>query len=131
MKAVVDTNVWVRFFVRDNEAQYRQAVEWFKTGRLGKRKLVLSAVVVAETCYVLDTFYHKTREEIASVWEVVLGQRWLAVAERSVLIAMWPGYRNGWHWVDSYLWAWSGANEGDILSFDKKLRHKVGTKKND
>jgi len=117
----VDTNVLIRFFVGDNKAQQKQASSWFLQAQKGRRKLIIKTIVIAETCFVLESFYKKQRNEIADVFEVFLSQSWLAVEEREIMLSLWAFYKRGLHFVDSYLLSWAKINDSSILSFDKKL----------
>jgi predicted nucleic acid-binding protein len=119
---VVDTNVILRFLVGDNKSQQRQARTWFLEAQEGKRKLVIKPLVVAETCFVLESFYRQKREEIAGAFEVFLAQRWLEVADRKTMLSLWQWYREGLHFVDSFLLAWAKENEGEILTFDRQIK---------
>ena len=49
----IDTNILTRFFIGDNRQQHRQAEAFFREAEMGKRKLKLTALVVAEATYVL------------------------------------------------------------------------------
>lgn len=118
---VVDTNVLLRFFVGDDKSQQKQASSWFSQAQKGKRKLVIKSLVVAETCFVLESFYKKQRDEITDVFEVFLAQSWLVVEERDILLSLWDWYKNGLHFVDSYLLSWAKNKNSSIVSFDKKL----------
>ena len=77
--------------------------------------------MVAESCFVLESFYKKERKEIARVFEVFLSQKWLVVENSQALTGLWPWYRKGFHFVDSFLLATASAEKVKILSFDKKL----------
>jgi len=120
-KEVVDTNVLLRFFVGDEELQQKQASSLFSQAQKGKRKLVIKSLVVAETCFVLESFYKKQRNEIADVFEVFLAQSWLVIEEREILLKLWFWYKTGLHFVDSYLLSWAKNTTSSIISFDKKL----------
>lgn len=118
---LVDTNVLIRFFVGDDKSQQEQASNWFSQAQKGRKKLAIKPLVVAETCFVLESFYKKQRKEIADVFEVFLAQSWLRVEERNVLLSLWAWYKKGFHFVDSYLLSWAKNNNSSIISFDKKL----------
>ena len=118
---LVDTNVLVRFLVKDNLPQFEQSKKWFQEAEMGKRKLLISVVVIAEVCYVLESVYNTKRSEIARVLEAFLEQTWFEVENREVLLSLWEDYTSGLHFVDSYLIAWSKMNEGGILTFDRQL----------
>lgn len=118
---VIDTNVLLRFFVGDDKPQQKLASSWFFQAQKRKRKLVVKSLVVAETCFVLESFYKKQRNEITDVFMVFLSQSWLVVEERDILLSLWDWYKNGFHFVDSYLLSWAKNNNSSIVSFDKKL----------
>lgn len=121
---IVDTNVLIRFFVGDNKIQQKQARSWFSQAQKGKRKLVIKVLVVAEACFVLESFYKKKRDDITDVLEVFLAQSWLVVEDRNILLSLWEWYNNGFHFVDSYLLSFATNNNSSIVSFDKKLTKK-------
>ena len=121
MIELVDTNVILRYLVGDNKNQKEEAKRWFKEAKDDKRKLVIKPLVIAEACFVLESFYKKNREEIANVFEVFLSQRWLGVDDREAMLSLWFWYRQKLHFVDSYLLALAKSNHSKLLSFDKKL----------
>ncbi|MEX0895559.1 MAG: PIN domain-containing protein [Patescibacteria group bacterium] len=118
---VIDTNVLLRFLVGDNAQQYEQARSWLKEAEQGKRKIKISSVVIAETCYVLESFYKKSRTSIAEVFELFLSQKWLEVEDRDVMLAIWEQYRKKLRFVDSYLLVKAKLRGVDILTFDAAL----------
>jgi len=118
----IDTNILTRFFIGDNRQQHRQAEAFFREAEMGKRKLKLTALVVAEATYVLESFYKRLRPEITQFLKVFISQKWLAVEERNILLNSWPWYLKGFHFVDSYLLARVRLNGEKILTFDKKLK---------
>jgi predicted nucleic-acid-binding protein len=121
MIEIVDTNVILRFLVGDDKLQRKQALDWFKAAESGKRKLLIKPIVVAESCFVLESFYKKTRSDIAGSLETFLSQKWLMVDEREVLLSMWKWYRQDLHFVDSFLIAWASIHSSSVLTFDKRL----------
>jgi len=123
-KQILDTNVLLRFLVGDNEKQQKTASYWFKEAEQRKRKIVIIPLIIAEACFVLESFYKKQRKEIADTLEVFLAQRWLEVEQREVLLSLWLWYRQGLHFVDSFLLAWTQTHTGDILTFDQSLLKK-------
>ncbi len=125
MNELLDTNVILRYLVGDNEEQQQKATAIFKEAEQGKRKIFLKVVVVAETCFVLESFYKKTKDEIASAMEVFLSQKWLKVEERPSLLSMWDLFRQNLHFVDCYLLALSKTNKFKIITFDKDLNRKT------
>ncbi len=121
MTNVLDTNILIRFLRKDNLQQYEKAVEWFKQAQMGKRTIIIKVLVIAETCFVLESFYKMERSIIAQALEILVSQRWLKVQNRAELLQALPRYIKGFHFVDSFLLAWSTIHKEEILTFDKKL----------
>jgi predicted nucleic-acid-binding protein len=75
----VDTNVLVRLITRDDEKQTRSAEEFIAKGAW------VSHLVLAETSWVLDSVYDRSREEIASAVEMLLSHEHLTVQDQEVV----------------------------------------------
>lgn len=125
MRNLIDTNIILRYLVNDDEDFYNKAKVIFKEAEKGERKIQIKVVVVAECCYVLESFYKKTKDEIASSMEVLLSQKWLKVEDRQPLLSMWGDYRKNMHFVDSFLIAYSKINKSEVLTFDDDLNKKL------
>lgn len=125
MIEMVDTNILVRMLIGDVKDQKVKAITIFEQAEKGKRKLSIKSVVLAETCFVLESFYKKNREVIAGALKILLSQKWLIIEERKIMQNTWKWYLKGFHFVDSYLLASTEINGEKILSFDKKLMNKV------
>lgn len=63
MKAI-DTNVLIRFLVKDNEQQADLVYKLFKEAESLKEALFVPIVVVLETIWVLESVYKIPRQEI-------------------------------------------------------------------
>ncbi len=62
----VDTNVIVRFLVRDDEKQAQTVRRRLKQAENNRERLLIPLLVVLETIWVLESAYGKTRHEIVS-----------------------------------------------------------------
>ena len=60
----VDTNIIVRFLVRDDEKQAELARRRLKQAEENRERLLIPLLVVLETIWVLESAYDKTRAEI-------------------------------------------------------------------
>ena len=60
----VDTNVIVRFLVRDDDAQAEAVRRRLKQAEERRERLKIPVLVVLETIWVLESAYEKTRSEI-------------------------------------------------------------------
>jgi predicted nucleic-acid-binding protein len=65
----LDTNVVVRFLVRDDEIQSEQARRRLKQAEEKRERLLIPLLVVLEMIWVLESAYDKTRAEILdAIW---------------------------------------------------------------
>lgn len=71
MKAL-DTNVLVRFLVKDDEHQSKIVYKVFKQAEADKNFFCVSLLVVLETIWVLDSVYEIPREEILDAINEIL-----------------------------------------------------------
>ncbi len=60
----IDTNIIVRFLVRDDEKQAEVARRRLKQAEENRERLLIPLLVVLETIWVLESAYDKTRAEI-------------------------------------------------------------------
>lgn len=62
-----DTNVLLRYLLRDDAAQYAKAEAFFADIRIGKEKAVILESVLVECVYILIKFYKVPRGETADI----------------------------------------------------------------
>lgn len=79
----VDTNVFLRFFVRDVESFYVKAKELFEKTEKGELKLETTDLVMAEIVWVLESYYGFSKAEIKEVVETILETKNLKVHNHS------------------------------------------------
>lgn len=121
---ILDTNVLLRYIVGDVPEQKEQVEQWLREAQAKKRKLIITPIVVAEIAFVLESFYKQNHQKIAEALELLISQRWLRIESRRELLTLWPWYRAGMHFVDSFLLAWTHVHKGTLLTFDKQLMRK-------
>jgi len=63
----LDTNVIVRFLVRDDEDQHQRVVSLLRRGAEAGETFFIGDVVLAEVVWVLSSRYGVTRDEVATV----------------------------------------------------------------
>ena len=79
----VDTNVFLRFFVRDVESFYQKARELFEKAERGDAKLETSDIVIAEIVWVLESYYDFSKAEIKEVVDTILETKNIRIANHS------------------------------------------------
>lgn len=83
----IDTNILVRLVTRDDEEQTESAERFVAKGAWA------SHLVLAETSWVLDSVYDRSREEIASAIEMLLDHEHITVQDQEVVEAAVEKFR--------------------------------------
>lgn len=120
--AILDTNVIIRL-LRPDEAQHSEAKELIESARQSGRRLVLLDVVVAETVYVLTSFYGIDRKQIAAELVRIMEHEAVGVATPAIMrdaLARFSATKL--HFVDCYLAAMAKAAGRRIATFDRGLK---------
>jgi len=123
----VDTNVFLRFFVKDVEHQYEKARILFEKAEAGKVKLETSELVIAEIVWVLESFYGFTRKEITNLLVILLSSRNLKIANSSRISAAVQLYASGtMDFIDAYNIAYMKSRDmTKVATYDHKHYKKI------
>jgi predicted nucleic-acid-binding protein len=115
----VDTNVVVRFLVRDDPAQAPRAKALLETGRV----LVLRTVLL-ETAWVLGTGYGFDRAAIAEGITKLLGLPGVEVEDAPAVAHALAWFGQGLEFADALHLASSGQTKA-FATFDRALRRRA------
>ena len=119
MSAFVDTNVLVRHLTGDPPAMATRATAFLREGS----ELLLADLVVAETIYVLESFYEVAREQIATTIRSLLAFDSISVVDRDVLLRAVEVYESDrLDFAEAYLVACAESTGiSRVVSFDRSL----------
>lgn len=122
-KYVVDTNVFLRFFLKDNQRYFNQAKRYFTQAKEGKISLILLPQVIFEINYVLKGVYSLTKKKRVKILSNLIKSPDFKVEERKMLIEVVDNYQmTNVDLVDIYLSAIAKQKKAQILSFDKDFK---------
>jgi predicted nucleic-acid-binding protein len=118
----VDTNVFLRFFVRDVESFYQKAKELFEKAESGHLRLETSDLVIAEIVWVLESYYDFSKAEIREVIDTILETKNIKVANHSRVKEAANQYASGkMDFIDAYNIAYIKAKDfKKVATFDVK-----------
>lgn len=71
-RVLVDTNIFLRIFVRENERMFKDCREFFSRVEEGTIAAYIPTVVVAETSFVLSSHYNYKKENIIKAVEGIV-----------------------------------------------------------
>lgn len=124
MSAFVDTNVLVRHLTGDPPKMSARATSYLAT----ERELLLTDLVVAETVYVLESFYEAPRDQIAqAIRSLVVFDSIVCVDPPLLLRAVEVYETDRIDFAEAYLVACAeSTGVGRVVSFDRSI-DRVGT----
>lgn len=117
-----DTNVILRYLLKDNPEQYEQANRFFERVRTGKEKAVILECVLVECVYVLTKFYKAPKGEAVESLSGLMQYKGIANRDREALLEGLAIFvDNNLDLVDCILLAKTKSGNMQLLSFDKAL----------
>jgi len=119
----LDTNVLVRYLVQDDPAQAAQATREIEARQAEASSIYLTAIVLCETVWVLETAYGFGRSDVLAVLEKVLRTRQFAFEHKDLLWAALADLRAGKGDFSDYLLGRIGQIAGCIetVTLDRGL----------
>ena len=122
-RRLIDTNLIVRFLVQDHEAHARKAQKLFEACDRGEISLVILPIVLAETVFVLESFYQLPRTKISEVLSRFITSPGIILVEETIYQAALKVYAHQkLHFVDCVLAAHASDMKIAIASFDLGLK---------
>lgn len=120
---VIDTNVFIRYLVKDNEKQFQFAKKIFKEVESKKTKAFVSILVINEIIWVLENYYEIKREDYLPKLITIFSLKNFQIIEitRKKLIEIFEMMlKKNIDFTDLYLL--NSFSKEKIVSFDKDLR---------
>ena len=119
MSGFVDTNVLIRHLTGGPPAMSKRATAFLREAS----KLYLTDLVVAETIYVLESYYEVPREQIATTIRSLLAFDSISVVDRDVLLRAVEVYEiDRLDFAEAYLVACAESTGiGRVVSFDRSI----------
>jgi len=83
---IADTNIFLRFLLKDIPAQYLKATELFEDARAKKLRLILVPEVLFELTYVLEKYYKNPREEVARLLRSLVKTPYISLEKKNLFL---------------------------------------------
>ena len=82
-KVFLDTNIFLRFFLRDHESQYQNVCKLFTKIEEGKFKPYTSSIVFLELNYVVRNIYKLSIDEVLDYIDAIKKMRGVVIVEKT------------------------------------------------
>ncbi len=120
--AWLDTNVVLRFLIRDHEKYFLAAKELFAKAEKGELSLLIHPLTMAELVWTLESFYEYDKKEIVNILLGFIDAKGIEIPEKEIVRKALVGYADkNVDYLDSYLSAYADQiGPRTIFTLDKK-----------
>ena len=125
MVSLIDTNVLIRFFVKDHEEHYAQSVAIFEKIKNDTIKVELLSEVVMEVIFILTKFYKVPLADVVKYLSITLRLPGIVNKDKFILIeALDTMLTQRIDYVDALICAKSKLEGYGKISFDNDVLNK-------
>ena len=129
-RLLLDTNVIVRFLTDDHPAHSPRSRNLFARAAAGNVTLVVTDLALAETAWVLQSFYSIDRNSITAALKDLIESPGIEVQNKARLLGALRNFaQTDVNFVDAYHAAIAGAESIAIASFDRDFDQFAGVKR--
>ncbi len=120
---LIDTNILLRFLLQDHPQHFIQAKSIFHQAALGRVKVYLDEVIVAEAVWVLTSHYDIDKLDASQKLIKFLSQRWVKNPRKKVILkALWLYSSTNLSYVDCWAWCVAKSQKMELGTFDRSLK---------
>ena len=124
---IVDTNLLLRYFLRDDPQKADSVERLFKRER---KKLFIPDLIIAEVVWVLSSVYKQKREQIALTVEGLLSLKDIKISHELISKTLENYRHTNLKWVDSYIAALVQIGDAEgVYSYDRDFNKIPGTRR--
>lgn len=119
-----DTNIFIRFFLKDHKKHSPQAKKYLDEAKAGKRTLVILPAILIEIEYVLRKVYKTSRADIHVYMLSVVQSPYFTIIDHDIIAHVLSLYKKhtGIDFVDIFLHLKAQEAGGEVLSFDTDFK---------
>jgi predicted nucleic acid-binding protein len=122
-RRLVDTNLIVRYLVRDHEKHAEAAGRLFDACDLGKILIVVLPAVLAGCVFVLESFYEHPRGDVVAAFGRLISSPGVEINRVAIHLGALDRYRKtNVHFMDCLIAATATAEDIPLATFDQGFR---------
>ncbi len=120
---VLDTNILLRFLLKDIPSQYDLAVKKIKQARKEKIKLIVPQIVIFEITYALIKGYGFEKDKVVKALKGLIFSKDLVVDDREIFTEALKMFKEkNLSLVDCFLYTYAKRIGTEVFTFDKALQ---------
>lgn len=120
-RTFVDTNIFLRYLTRDDDAKYARCRDLFADAVEGKTALATSGIVIAELIWTLSSYYKVPKADIIEKVIIIVSTENLFIPDKDMIAEALVLYgRKNIDYIDAYNAAFMKHHGvGGIWSYDR------------
>lgn len=119
-KYYLDTNVILRFLLKDNENYFKKALNLFEKAKNKEIEIIIIPEVFFEIDYVLRGFYSLPKNKVVDILLNLAKTPYLKIENREIIIHALEKYKDlNIDLFDLYLYYLAKSKKSEVFSFDK------------
>ena len=124
----IDTNILLRYLVRDDEEKAKQALALLRRVEQGREKVAISSMVVFETVFTLEKRYRVPRKQIKEMLLDILSLRALELPNKLLYESVFDLYVNhNVSFADAFNAAYMASRQmAEVYSWDSDFDKLAG-----
>jgi len=129
-RLLLDTNVIIRFLTGDHPAHSPRSRKLFARAATGDVTLVVTDLALAETAWVLQSFYSLDRSAIAAALKDLIESAGIEVENKTILLSALRNFaQTDVNFVDAYHAAVAAVESMPVASFDRDFDQFAGVER--
>lgn len=121
-QVIADTNVFLRFLLKDIPHQFVQAKSLFKKAEKSEILVFIPQIVIFEAFFALEKYYNFPKTEIIDKLQSLLAVKYFSIQDRQAFeLALNLFEENDISLTDCFIVSLSRTTGAEIFTFDKKL----------
>lgn len=118
-----DTNLYLRFILQDDQAQFKKVNDFFKRAQTGRLKIVFLSEVILEMEFVLRSVYSFSKAELVKSLFTLVKSEYLEIEERDLWLEAFKVFQEkNVSLFDIFLFLKAQKESAEVLSFDKDFK---------
>jgi len=120
----VDTNILLRYLRQDHPTLSPKAKDIFVRAQKGKNLIYIDEIIIAETIWVLTTYYKSAKSLVVEKISKLLYLPWVVNPRKDLIIKAIKFYFNSTKlsYIDCWLVALTREEQMELETFDKNLQ---------
>ena len=131
-KIFIDSNIFLRFFTKNDRGQHEQAVALFQKADKGEIEIVTGPPVLFEIARTLRSAYDQSKERVLDVLSAIAALKGLQLTDADLVENTINLARSsGQEFADAYIAAVAQKLETEVATFNRKHFQRLGAKLHD